>query len=133
MVEGRNAVLPQSASWPREQIGRAWLNDERRALPTCARLPAEAQRTRRKQRHADDLIELRLVSMPADPCARPIFVDEDLPEGVLRAVEQHSDLASQGEKKSRKWRRLHNRATVIVIAGAEAHDLAIRKIAMVVE
>ena len=71
--------------------------------------------------------------MPADPCARPIFVDEDLPEGVLRAVEQHSDLASQEEQKRRKWRGLHNRATVIVIAVAEAHHLAIRKIAMEVE
>ena len=84
-------MLLQSASGP-EHISGAWLDHERRAIPSRARLPAEAQPARRKQRHADDLIELRLVSMPANSCAGPVFVDENLPESVLRAVENCSDL-----------------------------------------
>jgi homospermidine synthase len=71
--------------------------------------------------------------MPADPSAWSIFVDEDLAESVLRAVEQQSDLTSQREQKRREWSRLNNRAAVVVIAVAETHHLAIRKIAVEVE
>jgi hypothetical protein len=88
---------------------------------------------RRKQRHANDLIELRLVSLPAHPRARPIFGDENLAESVLWAVDQRSNFASQGEKKRRKWGHLNNRATVAVIPVAEGYHLAIRKMAMEVE
>ncbi len=92
---------------------RTWLNHERRALPSRARLPPEAQRARCEQRDANDLVELRFVPMPADSCAGPIFVDENLAEGILRTVKNRSDLAPQRLKKVRKRRRVNHGATVI--------------------
>ena len=98
-----------------------------------ARLSAKAQRARRKQRHADDLLELRLVPVPADARARSIFVDENLAERVSRAVESRSNLASQRFQKRWKRRGLDDGAAAIVITIAEAHHLAIGEIAMKVE
>src|SRR5271165_3356735 len=86
-VDGGNAVLPDRASGSGEKISGARLDRQRPALPRLARPPAKAQHAGRKQRHADDLVELRLVSMPADPGARPIFVDQHLGESFSRTVE----------------------------------------------
>ena len=71
--------------------------------------------------------------MPADSRARPIFVDENLAESVSRAVESRSNLASQRFQKRWKRRGLNDGAAVIVVTIAEAHHLAVRKIAMKVE
>ena len=122
-----------AASGPGEQIGGARLDLERRALPSLARLSAKAQRAGRKQRHADDLVELRLVPMPADSRAGSIFVDENLAESIRRPVEDRGNLASQRNEKRRKRRGLNDGAAVIVVAVAEAHHLAVGQIAMKVE
>ena len=111
-------------------MGRARLEGARRALPGIARLPAEAQRARRKQRHANDLVEVRLVPMPADSCAGPIFVDEYLEERVFGTAEFLGDLASEGKKKRREWYGFNDSATVVVVAVAEAHYLPVRQIAV---
>src|ERR1700734_1653472 len=101
-VESGNAVLPDRARRPRKQISRARLGRERRTVPSLARLAAKAQCAGCKQRQADDYVELRLVPMPADSRAGPIFVDENLAEGFIRAIENLGDLAPQGNEKRRK-------------------------------
>jgi hypothetical protein len=78
-----------------------------------------------KQRHADHLAELRLVPMPADSCAGPIFVDENLAKRFRRAAESRGHLAPQGNEKRRERRRPYNAATILVVTIAEAHHLAI--------
>src|ERR1700733_15366267 len=98
-VERGNAVLPDGARGPRKQISRARLGRERRAGPSLARLAAKAKCAGGQQRHADDFVELRLVPMPADSSAGPIFVDENLTEGFLRSVENRGDLAPQRNEK----------------------------------
>ena len=71
--------------------------------------------------------------MPADACARLILIDEHLAEGLRRPVEQSRDLAPQRFEKLRKRRRLDHRAAAVIIAVAEAHDLAIGEVAVEVE
>ena len=105
---------------------------ERRALQSRPPSGGSAA-ARRKQRHADDLIELRLVSMPANPCAGPIFVDEDWRKRPPGGRTSQRPCVCREMKKRRKRRRLNDSTTVIVIAVAEAHHLAVRQIAMKVE
>ncbi len=126
-------MLPGRARRARKQISRARLDHERRAVPRLPRLAAKAQCAGRQQRHADDFVELRLVPMPADSRAGPIFVDENLAEGFLRAIENRGDLAPQGNEKRRKRGSLNDRATIIVVAVAEAHHLAVGQKSLKVE
>jgi hypothetical protein len=81
----------------------------------------------------DDLVELRLVAMPADSRAGFVFVDENLLERLRWPVENLSDLAPQGHEKGRKRRGLDDRAPVVIVAIAEARHPAIGQEALKVE
>src|SRR6185437_4620095 len=132
-VENRNAVLPHRAGRPREQISRARLDHERRALPGRTGRAAEARAAGRKQGNANDLVELSLVAMPAAARAGLILIDENLAEGLRRPIEQRRDLAPERFKKLRKRRRLDHRPGAVIIAVAEAHHLTIGEVAVEVE
>ena len=78
-------MLPISAGRPAQQVCRTRLKFDRRSFPTYVLLTPQPKQARRTQRHANDVFELRPVSMPADPCAGSIFSDKHLLE--LIAVE----------------------------------------------
>jgi hypothetical protein len=67
------------------------------------------------------------------PAPGRYWFDENLLEGVSRAAEDRGDLAPQGIKKRWKRRGLNDGATVVVVAVAEAHHLAVRKKALKIE
>jgi hypothetical protein len=71
--------------------------------------------------------------MPADACGWSIFVDENLAKGVRRAIEELGNFAPQRVEERRKRRGLNDGATVVVVAVAEAHHLAIGRKPLKVE
>src|SRR5215211_6247984 len=79
-VDLGDAVLPLRARRATEQIGRAWLRGDRRALPRVADLPPQSEYACRDERDPDDFAEHSLVLVPADARARSVFRDEHLLE-----------------------------------------------------
>src|ERR1700722_7408417 len=71
--------------------------------------------------------------MPADSRAGPIFVDENLAEGFLGAVENRRNLAPEGNENRWEWRSFNDRATIVVVAVAEANHLAVGQKSLKVE
>src|SRR5271166_3769630 len=132
-IKSGNAVLPDRARWSSEKIGGARFDRQRPAIPRLARAPAKAEHAGRKQRHADDLVELRLVPMPADPGPRPVFVDQHLRESVGGPVEALGDFRSQRLEKRRKRLGFDDGAAVVVVAIAKADHLPVGLIAMEIE
>ena len=126
-------MLGSFASEAGEKTGGAWLDRERRSVPSLTGLPAKTQDARGKQRQADDLIELCLVVMPPDSRSRPILVNQHLAEDLRRSVKYCGNLIPQEDEKGRKRRSLNDSTTVVVTAVSEAHHLASGQIPMKVE
>ena len=80
LLSRRDAVLPIMASGARKKIGGARLQMEAGAIEPGIGPPAKAQRRRRAERNADDLIEHVAVTVPADPGARVIAGEQNVDE-----------------------------------------------------
>src|SRR5438876_131474 len=65
-IDRRDAVLPFPSRRAAQQIGRAGGNFARGALPPLALLAAKPQGAGRQERDRDDVLEHRLVAVPAD-------------------------------------------------------------------
>src|SRR5579871_4318207 len=132
-VERGNAVLPHCPRRAGKQIGRAWLDRQRNAIPAIPILPPKAEAAGSEQRNSDHLVELGLVAMPADARSGAVFIDQHLLKGLHRAAKSLGDLVAQRFEKGWHRRRLDDFPGAIVIAKAESDDLTIGLIAVKVE
>ena len=71
--------------------------------------------------------------MPTDSRARSILVDQHLAESLRRPVKYRGNPVPQGNEEGWKRRSLNDSSTVVVVAVAEAHHLAVGQIPMKVE
>ena len=60
---------------------RSWFCLKSIAFPAAFRIPAKPELAGRRDRQAQNLLEMRFVAMPADSHANTVFGEEQLPDG----------------------------------------------------
>jgi hypothetical protein len=86
---------------------------------------AHPESTRREQRDADDVAEVRAIAMPADRRARPVFGDQDVLQAFGREAGERSGALAYRKQKPRHRLCLSQAAAVEIVAEAERHDAAL--------
>ena len=66
-VDGWDAVLPDAAGFAGHHVERTRFGFEREPLPGTSGLASKAKLAGRRKRQSKDLVEVRLVAVPADP------------------------------------------------------------------
>ena len=86
-LDGRDAVLPDLPRRPRHHVERSWPSLERETFPLSVGGPSKPQLAGRSQRQAEHPVEVRLVSVPADPDADVVLGTKDLANSGFWATE----------------------------------------------
>ncbi len=115
------------------EVDRSRLDPDRLPIPTRLRLPPKSEVARGKQGDAGDVCKMRLIPMPADAGARPVLVDENLPEGIGRQGRERSDLCPKGKQEVGDRRSLDDNALVIVVFKAEPDDAPVGEMTVKIE
>src|SRR6516162_2051773 len=121
-VHGRNAVLPAFAGFAVNQVKRARFGIEREALPSAAPAAAKAESAGAAERQAEDLVEMRLVAMPADADADIVVRAEHLPHACLRQIAEAFDRPRDRLEPVRDRVALFKLLQRVVVAEAERLD-----------
>ena len=107
-----------------EDICRSRHHVERAAFPTVAEPPAEAEKAGCEERDRDDVLEHRLVAMPADRRSRRIFGDQDLLQAFRCESGDLCGAFAQRQKELGQRCRWTDLPSRIVVAPAERDDPA---------
>lgn len=73
-------MFPFCPHWTGQKVDRTRLDTDCLATPTRGCAFPKSEVACPKERYSGDVRKMRLVPMPSDPGARPIFVDENLRE-----------------------------------------------------
>lgn len=115
-------MFPCIPGLARHYIERSRLGRQRKALPGGSGLAPEAELAGGVERQAKDLIEMRLVAMPADPHPFIIFGAQDLADGAARRTGEGFDPGDEGLEPFRDVVGLPELALAVIIAPAEGSD-----------
>src|SRR5262249_31384174 len=101
LLDRGDAVLPAGARGAAQQIRRSRLRPLRIAPPSPIHAAPEPEQTRGRKRDPDDVVEDRLVAMPADRCTRTVLRDERLGQGSRSEPREFGRALAQRQEKGR--------------------------------
>jgi len=134
LIDRRHAVLPAPARRAAQRVDRAGRGaqlDDVGALGVDRWIGAKAQRRRRAERDAEDVLVLGHVAMPAQRRAGRVFGDQHVAQRLRLDTRPARDTRAQRVQLLDQRLRRQQLVGVVVVAAAEARDAAARRVLLV--